>query len=102
VLGAGALDQKHRLADALHHAGDKRMHGLDASHHVDLSRRARPACAAQDRQQRNSSNETTLQSSHCSLPTKLMTLYHYITPRQAQAPAGGPPPRTRQVAPPDS
>jgi hypothetical protein len=43
VLGTGALDQQHGLADALHHAGNQRMHGLDAGHDVDLRRRARAA-----------------------------------------------------------
>ena len=94
VLGSRALDQQGRLAHPLHHAGDQRMHGLDAGHHVDLSRRNRRACAAHQRQQRNSSNQTTLQGSHRSLPTEPMTLYHYITRRHAQAPAGGPTPVT--------
>ena len=61
VLGAGALDQQDRLADALHHAGDQRMHGLDAGHDVDLRRRDRPACAGHERQQRNRSDQTAVE-----------------------------------------
>ena len=62
MLRSCALDQQGWLADAFHHARDQRMHGLDASHHIDLSRRAPRASAAQDRQQRNSSNQTALRA----------------------------------------
>jgi hypothetical protein len=63
-----ALDQQDRLADALHDAGDQRMHGLDACHHVDLCRYDRRARSAQERQQQNSSERTAVKGSHRILP----------------------------------
>ena len=67
VLGAGALDQQDRLADALHHAGDQRMHGLDAGDDVDLCRPDLHASAGQERQQRNRSDQTTEDGLHRTL-----------------------------------
>jgi hypothetical protein len=91
ALGGMAERSKAHAWRACWGAAPRGVHGLDASHHVDLSRRALSVCA-HDRQQRNSSNQTTLQGSHRNLPIGPITLYHYIARRYAQAllvPAGG-------------